>query len=361
MLKYSVGLDISVKEIHACISVIDNAQKVTVKSTRTIENNKSGFANLVEWIGKNWKKKELPLVTSMEATGAYYENCAIYLNKQGYRVSVVLPNIAKKYMQASGLKSKNDKIDAQGLSKMGAEKCLDPWEPLTEYAYQLRCLTRQYQDLSEQKTRVSNQLHADEYGMYKNEIVMGQLKATILSIGEQQKSLQEAIEAQIALDSEVSRKVENICKIKGVGILTVAVILAETNLFASFKNVPQVVSYAGYDVIENSSGDHKGDTRISKSGNSRIRRILFMPAFSVVSSQEKIFVDLYKRTLCKHNIKMKSYVAVQKKILILIFGLWKKGVAFDKDFKQHTKEKELVPSLGMRAERDGKEIAPIKD
>src|SRR6202000_3581637 len=96
MLKYSVGLDISAKTIHACISTIDAAQRVTVKSSCKIENTLLGFKQLNAWISKHHKEKDVPLVVAMEATGVYYENCALYLFKQGHSVAVLLPNKAKK-------------------------------------------------------------------------------------------------------------------------------------------------------------------------------------------------------------------------------------------------------------------------
>lgn len=66
----------------------------------------------------------------MEATGIYHENCAYYLYEKGFDVSIILPNKAKKYLEAIGLKSKNDSIDAKGLSQMGAQQCLELWEPM---------------------------------------------------------------------------------------------------------------------------------------------------------------------------------------------------------------------------------------
>jgi transposase len=348
MLKYSVGLDISAQTIHACISVIDAAQKVTVKSSCKIDNTLAGFKQLDQWADKHRKLKDVPLVVNMEATGVYYENCALYLFKEGYSVSVLLPNKAKKWLQSEGLKSKNDKIDAQGLSKMGAEKSLELWQPAAEYYYQLRAMTRQQQSLQEFKTAVGNQLHAEEHGMYKNKMVIKQLKQQIKFIEKQIADLETAIEAHIASDKEVAAKVENICKIKGLGVLTVAVILAETNGFILFKNVPQLVSYAGYDVIENQSGDHTGKTKISKKGNSRIRRILFMPAFNMVKYKQTPFVDLYKRTFEKHGLKMKSYVAIQKKLLVLIYALWKNNTAYDIDYKnKYTRELEQALPPGL--------------
>src|SRR3982751_6232652 len=161
---------------------------------------------------------------------------------------------------------------------------------MDSYFYQLRELTRQHQSLQELKTTVNNQLQASEAGMYQNNLVISQLKALLTTLDQKIHDLATAIEKHIDEREEVKHRVENICKIKGVGTLTVAVILAETNGFVLFENSRQLVSYAGYDVVENQSGDHKGRTKISKKGNSHIRRALHMPAFCVVSYEQHPFI-----------------------------------------------------------------------
>ncbi|UZJ63202.1 IS110 family transposase [Sphingobacterium sp. KU25419] len=125
-------MDISSKEIHCCLSTIDSSQKVSIKGSRKIANTFKGFK---DWVIRHRKQKEIPLVICMEATVVYYENCAMYLNKAGFSVSVLLPNHPKRYLQASGVKSKNDKIDAQGLAQMRAEKSLELWEPIGEFLF----------------------------------------------------------------------------------------------------------------------------------------------------------------------------------------------------------------------------------
>lgn len=356
MLKYSVGIDISSKTLDACICVIDEQQKVVIRSSKSqLSNTREGFKKLIEWIEKNHKNKEVLLVVCMEATGVYYENCALYLHQLGYQLSIILPNKAKKYMQSLGLKSKNDKIDSKGLAQMGAEQFLKQWNPLAEYYHALRSLTRQHQSLQELKTGIGNQLHALHYSMYKQKVVEKQLRKTINFIEKQLAELEVAINDHIKSDEIVFQKVENICKIKGLGILTVAVIIAETNGFDLFENAKQLVSYAGYDAIENQSGKYFGKTRISKKGNSRIRRCLHMPAFCVVKYEQKIFSNLYQRTYAKHSIKMKSYVAVQKKLLTTIYALWKKDEVFDNNYQPQIKgniqEKEQVLTSRHGSER----------
>lgn len=354
MLKYCVGLDVSSKDFYACLSAIDLLQKVTVKCSSRFTNNVNGFSGLDAWLVKHCKEKDVPLVVVMEATGVYYENLALFLHLKGYDVSVVLPNKAKKYLQATGLKSKNDRIDAQGLSRMGAEQCLDLWQPKDEYFYQLRSLTRQHQSLQELKTNVNNQLHADQQGMYQNQIVIDQLMLLIKTINTQIRDMETAIAVHLNEDSEVAKLVEGITLIKGVGALTVAIILAETNGFALFKNIPQLISFAGYDVVENQSGNHVGKTRISKKGNGHIRRCLHMPAFSVVRYEQSPFIQLFNRTLQRHGIKMKSYVAVQKKLLVLIYIMWKKKEGYQPDRNiNHSGEQEQVSSSLLSFEEAG--------
>ena len=354
MLKYCLGVDVSSKELYVCLSVIDHLQKVSVKSSSKFLNNPNGFDSLAAWLIKHYKQKDIPLVVVMEATGVYYENAALFLHLKGYKVSVVLPNKAKKYLQATGLKSKNDRMDAQGLSRMGAEQSLDIWLPKDEYFYQLRSLTRQQQSLQELKTNVNNQLHADQHGMYQNEVVISQLMLLIKTIEGQIKDIEAAIAAHLDKDKEIAKLVEGITLLKGVGALTVAIILAETNGFALFKNIPQLISFAGYDVVENQSGNHIGKTRISKKGNGHIRRCLHMPSLAVIRYQQSPFIQLFNRTLQRHGIKMKSYVAVQKKLLVLIYVMWKKKEAYQTAREiNHSGEQEQMSSSLLSFEEAG--------
>lgn len=329
MLKFSVGLDISAKKFHACISTIDQQQVVKVVATSNFGNNLKGFQLLHTWIKKHHASKNVPLVIVMEATGVYYEACALFLFKKAYSVSVILPNKAKKYLQSTGIKTKNDKVDAKGLSRMAAEQALPFWQPLNEFFFTLRSMTRQLQSLQEMKTGLTNQLLAFEVSIYQSSIVIKQLKEMVKTVEKQITAMSEAIENHLLSDEQVAVKVKQMCSIKGVGVATVAVVLAETNGFYLFENISQLISYTGYDVTQNQSGIKEGRTRISKRGNHRIRRTLHLPAFNMVRYKIPRFIELFERTYAKHHIKMKSYVAVQKRLLIILYTLWKKNESFN--------------------------------
>jgi transposase len=359
VLKYSVGVDVSCKSLKCCISTIDKEQKVKVKSSTTVSNNLSGFKNLIGWIKKHYNDPEVPLMVCMEATGVYYEQCAYYLHNKGFKVVVVLPNKSKKYFQALGLKSKNDKIDAKGLAQMCAEQHLKIWEPMDDFYYVLRHLTRHHQSLQEQKSALNNQLHAIQHSAYQSKTILRQMNQTLALFDKQIKQIEKAIKEHITSNPEAKAKFDNVCAIKGLGLISVATVVAETNGFILFENYKQVVSYAGYDVVENQSGNHIGKTSISKKGNPRIRRILYMPALVVKTCQEPAFINLYNRTFERHGIKMKSYVAIQKKLLVMIYYLWKKNEKYNPNYGMNIQEKELVlPSL-LAFEKGKNEVASL--
>jgi transposase len=330
-LKYAIGIDVSMKDFACCLAVVNDEQDVKVKATHKFSNTPAGFKALSDWAARHCKEA-LPVVFVMEATGVYHEQLAWFLNSKDLSVSILLPNKAKNYLKANGAKSKNDKIDARGLSQIGAEKKLDLWTPPSKDLYSLRAYTRQHQSLTELSTSLSNQLHSIQHSQFQNREVVKQLKKAIKLIESQRKEMEDVIARVVKSDTVLNQHYQNICAIKGVAILSFAVIAAETNGFALFENAASLVSYAGYDVIENQSGKHTGKTKISKKGNSRIRRILHMPGLKAVRDDQPQFKKLFARVYDRTKIKMKGYVAVQKKLLVMMFYLWKKNEKYNPAF-----------------------------
>jgi transposase len=364
-VKYALGIDLSKKDFKACFCLVGGEGEVKVKATGSFANSTSGFESFFKWVNKHIKE-ELPVFYLMEATGIYYEQLAWYLYQREQKVSVILPNKAKSYLQSIGNKSKNDKIDAQGLARMCAERYLPLWRPLSKNIYLLRSLTRLHESLTKQRTVLNNQLQASKASMYELKDVLKILSESIATMDKQLKITEKQIAKLIEEDAILKGKYEKMRTIKGVGVLTFAVVIAETNGFELFENQRQLISYAGYDVVENQSGSRVGKTRISKKGNSRIRRILHMPAFSVVAHDEGTLKALHERVYQRSGLKMKAYVAVQKKLLCLLYTLWKKDSSYEKDYQKkatssNKEPKPLFPVVfkeNQIASLEKKEVAP---
>ncbi|MBV8388273.1 MAG: IS110 family transposase [Mucilaginibacter sp.] len=330
-LKYAVGIDVSMKDFACCLSVINDQQEVKIKATHKFINTATGFGLFLEWV-KRHSKEPLPVVYVMEATGVYHEPLAWFLHSRDQPLSILLPNKAKSFLKANGAKSKNDSIDARGLAQIGAEKKLALWVPPSKQLYALRAYTRQYQSITEMHTSMCNQLHSIQHGQFQDKEIVKQLKQTIRLFEKQLKEMEQIVAKVIKTDAVLNQHYQNISAIKGIGLLSFAVIAAETNGFILFENAASLVSYAGYDVVENQSGKHNGRTKISKKGNSRIRRILHMSALCAVRDDQPQFKNLYQRVYERTKIKMKGYVAVQRKLLIMMYYLWKNNTTYDPAF-----------------------------
>ena len=70
-----------------------------------------------------------------------------------------------------------------------------------------------------------------------------------------------------------------------------------------------------------------------------------MPALNMVRYAQKPFLALYERVYDKSKIKMKGYTAIQKKLLIIVYTLWKKQEAYDPDYLKPSSDVELAPSF----------------
>ena len=330
---YSLGLDVDKTSFKCCMKLKDGSAKAITKASCSFSNSLAGFHELLGWIQKHRKFADAELKIVMEATGVYHEYLAFFLHDSGFAVYITLPLRAKRYFQSLGYKSKNDKIDAQALADLGLQQDLRLWTPCSKHLLQLRSLTRQLQMLQENRTTLNNQLEAAEHLMYCDKVVIKNFKSLITSIDKDIKQLKERINEFIMNDEILVSKFRLVEPIKGLGIITFATIVAETGGFELFENQKQLVSYAGYDVIENQSGKRIGKTKISKQGNTHIRRILHLASFNVVRYKVATFNEQYDRIYDRTRIKMKGYVAVQRKLLCLIYALWKSHSQFNPQYQ----------------------------
>ena len=116
---------------------------------------------------------------------------------------------------------------------------------------------------------------------------------------------------------------ESLISIQGIGVVSAAIFVGEVGDINRFESYEQIRRYAGLNLVENSSGKHKGKTTISKRGRSLLRSILYRIAFTMVNKNKEI-KELYKylTTRKENQLKKKqAIVAVIGKILQIIYAV----------------------------------------
>jgi transposase len=124
---------------------------------------------------------------------------------------------------------------------------------------------------------------------------------------------------------------ERLLSIKGIGVVTAASFLGEVGDPLRFRSARQIANYAGYNLIEDSSGKSKSGTVISKRGRNQLRSLLYKMAFTMVAQNAEMkALHQYLTTRAKNPLKKKqSLVVVSKKIITVIYSLLKKQANYD--------------------------------
>ena len=327
-----VGIDCSQDDFAVTFSGVKADQEIVHLASRAFKNNEVGFKAFNKWVGKF--DRSLSLLYVMEATGVYHERLACFLFDLGKQVVVVEPKRAKDFSKTMKVKTVTDKIASKYLSVMGLEKKLKTWTKPDKVHVELKQLTREKEQVQSQITQIKNQIHAEKSGGWVNNNSLERFDERLNLLKKQKMEILKDIKEVLNKNPELKEKIRKITTIPGVGEITVVTAVAETNGFFQITNKRQLISYAGYDVINQESGTSvKTKPRISKKGNRHIRKAMHMPALSSIKHND-LNKDLFIRIVSKSGIKMKGVVAVQRKLLVLIYTLWKNDTEYDPQYEQ---------------------------
>lgn len=344
IVKQVAGIDVAQDELVVKLGRMYNDWTPELYTSKTFTNTPTGFAGLVEWVSK-FSSAEVPVRYVMEATGVYHESLAYYLDEQGLEVSIVLPNKISSYMNTLAIKTITDQTASEAIALFGLERKLDCWTRPKGIFRELRQLTRERSQLIEIRTITKNQLHAERSEAHPNKKSIKRLQARLALLDKQEQEIMAELKELIKSDGEMQRLVVLICSLPGIGLLTAATVLSETSGFDLVRNKRQLASYAGLDVKEKQSGTSvKGKPRISKKGNKYVRKAMHLPALSAIRHDER-FKAVFARLVSRHGVKMKAAVAIQRKLLEMMYIVYKSGKPYDKEYLQ--KQQELLQQAAL--------------
>lgn len=331
IVKQVLGIDVAQDELVVSLGRMYDDWTPDLYASKNFPNTTKGFNSLVSWT-KKLTEDTAPLRYVMEATGVYHESLSYYLDTRGYEVSIILPNKISNYARSLDIKTVTDKTASEAIVRFGLERNLDKWTPPKVSYKKLRLLTRERGQLMAERTMLKNQLHAEQSQAdpYKSSIV--RIKKRIALLIKQEKEITEETETLIRAEEEIRQKVILLCSIPGIGTLTAATVIGECNGFELIRNKRQLTSYAGLDVMEKQSGTSvKGKPRISKKGNRYLRKAMHFPALTAIQYDER-YKRIFDRLVSKHGVKMKAVVAVQRKLLEMMYVVYKTQTPYNKDY-----------------------------
>ncbi len=236
------------------------------------------------------------------------------------------------YPRTLELKTVTDKTASEAIAMFGLERKLDNWDPPKGFYKKLQQLTRERGQLIDERTVIKNQLHAENAEAKPHKKSIDRANKRLALLYKQVAEIETELKELIKMEEEAKKVILLMCSIPGIGMLTAATVLGETNGFELIRNKRQLASYAGLDIREKQSGTSvKGKPRISKKGNKHLRKAMHLPALTAIRHEER-YKAIFVRLVSKHGIKMKAAVAVQRKLLEMCFTVYTTRKPFDKEY-----------------------------
>lgn len=370
-----IGIDIS-KYKHDCFIATE-----TVEHQFSFENSQSGFNELLGHF-KPLIKQEM--IIGLEATGHYGENLKSFLTLHGYAFMEINPFLVKKFSEARSLrKTKTDKKDAQTISTYMRSVDYKAYHHQSYHISALKSLTRLRFKLISIRTKHYNMMtkvldvifpefklfmreqgysatslyilkrfsspdkiakmtdvHFDKLRKlskgkfnYPKFVKLKELaKSTIgvtqdhqlfkltTSISYVEKLNADIEETEKQITSLMDKYPTKIETIKGIGVISAAVILCEYGDITLFSNPAEMLSYAGLDSSIKQSGTMSSTGKLVKRGSKYLRSTL-VNICMMVMIHNPVFYDYYSKKKQEGKHHRVAMVHLAKKLVRVIHHL----------------------------------------
>jgi len=316
----SCGIDVSADQLVVALAVDGRGY-----GQRSFPNRASGHQALIAWLQKNAGRVRVCL----EATGVYSLDLALALHAAaGIEVAVLNPKTVNRFA-ATLCRSKTDPADAQVLAEYARRMPFQLWQPPTAIALELRAITRHLAALTQQHTRESNRLHAASASVAGARCVRQDLKRSLRDLDHRIEKLRAAALALVEPDPELGPRLAFLLSMPGIGEVSALNLLGELALLAPGLSVRQWVAHSGLDPAHHESGSSvRKPARISRAGNRYLRRALYMPALVAVRHDPHLRA-FYQALLTRRKAKLQALIAVARKMLHAIFGMFRWHSGYD--------------------------------
>ncbi len=309
------GIDIS-KDV---FDVVDSSEK-----HHQFKNDQSGFKAFSKLLNQNSH-------CVMEATGSYHQRLATWLYSQSFEVSVVNPLSVKRFIQMRLRTSKTDKLDAQMIRMYGEYEQPKLWIPPSKLIVEAAELHKLIDFLVRQRAGLKNRLHALKSKGVTKSLVVTSIRRQIRNLST------EIVDLEVKLESVIKEYAPDLltrlCSIPGIGKRTSIYLIVLTQGFEKFESSSQLISYLGLNpTIRESGSSVRGKSRISKTGDKHVRKLLFLCAFSACK-HNKACHEIYQRLTAKGKSKKLALIAVANKLLKQSLAIAKSGLYYDENYR----------------------------
>jgi hypothetical protein len=139
----------------------------------------------------------------------------------------------------------------------------------------------------------------------------------------------DAIEEQADTALSGNADYQRLRQVPGIGPINAMTILAEAGDLRRFRHHRQFLKFCGLDLATHQSGQFRGQTKLSKFGNARLRRTFWVAAQVAIRQRDNSFRAKYERYIARDrdnaDLKRKALTAITAKMARTAHAVIKSG------------------------------------
>lgn len=149
----------------------------------------------------------------------------------------------------------------------------------------------------------------------------------------------------------IPHQIKLLKSLKGIGTYSAVGLLILIGDVKNFSSAKKLACFFGLHPKYKKSGDGSWGFHMSKKGNAKARKILYMVCLSAIKSNPYI-IAIYHKNL-KKGMKRKAAIGVcMHKILRIVYGMLKHNKEFDSKIDKENREKQNSNSKNVQKDRD---------
>ncbi len=316
-----VGIDVSARELAVALQGGDELEVV-----RPFANSAAGHQALCRYIRRGRQRVRV----CVEASGNYSLDLCLALHAiPEIELSVINPRLARRFAESLGTRSKTDSVDARVLCLYAQRMPPVPWRPPSAASLNLRSLTRAIEAFTRMLAQEKARQHASQASHALPRLVVQELKRHQRYLEQRIERLRREAVRIISGDPDLTRSFRLLQTTPGVAEASGLQLLGELAVLPTTLDARQWVAHSGLDPKHHRSGTSvEWAPRLSKLGNRRLRRALYMPALVAVRHDPHLR-RFYER-LCGHGkAPLQAIAAVMRKLLHAFHAMFRLDQPYD--------------------------------
>ena len=365
-----VGVDVSKDKLDLYADHTDPAESRRQELDGEVPNRSGEIESVLQELAGYAEEKDLEgLLVICEPTGGYEDQLLKTARRLGHETAYANgEHVSKASTIESGDPGKTDSMDARVIAMIGEMDKTQKERVLEGEHALLRELGRMYEAFGQAVVRAQCRLHdllrklfcdlekgkrfvfsntggavAEIYGWNpqkivddgrercpsaEREVLEQRVRQLWADYTRHEERKEEIAEQMGELFKQLNRKGKAPDRVGGLDAAMMARLLAESGSLSDFDHWREVLHYCGLNLYERESGTYKGETKISKKGRSRFRKVLGQAAFALVQGDGP-FAAYFERKRNEGMNYWKTMVATMRKLCKVLYGLAKSGEVYD--------------------------------